>query len=90
MVEKNGAVTLSSCFLPCVMPGLVRWAERRQVEILRDGEPPTEEELKLALRAGVRFPERIRIQVQEKIPMPDLGGSASWRGAVAWALSRRV
>lgn len=79
MVEKNGAVTLSSCFLPCVMPGLVRWAERRQVEILRDGEPPTEEELKLALRAGVRFPERIRIQVQEKIPMPDLW----WIGQLA-------
>jgi hypothetical protein len=78
LIEKGG-VRFSACLLPCVVPGLVRWAERRQAEVLRDGDALTGEELELAMQAGVRAPERIRIQVQEKIPMPDLW----WIGQLA-------
>lgn len=79
MMDQDREVTLFPCLLPCVMPWLVRWAERRQEEVLRSGEPLTDEELRLAVRAGVRFPERIRIQVCERIPMPELW----WIGQLA-------
>jgi hypothetical protein len=77
-MEKK-RVSLSACILRCVMPCLVRWAEHRQNEVLRDGDVLTDEELELAASAGVRSPERIRIQVREKIPMPDLW----WIGQLA-------
>ncbi|MEM0970937.1 MAG: hypothetical protein AAGJ31_16405, partial [Verrucomicrobiota bacterium] len=56
--------------LPWVMPRLVQWAEVRQEEVLQIGDALTGEELDLAWKAGVKEPERIRIQVEETIPMP--------------------
>lgn len=79
MLPGNVSVTFFPCILPCVMPWLVRWAERCQIEVLRDGDMLTDEELELARCAGVRFPERIRIQVKQKIPMPELW----WIGQLA-------
>lgn len=67
-------VTIAPCLLPCVLPWLVRWAERRQTEVLRMGAALNEEELALASFAGVRHPEKIRVEVTDRIPMPELWG----------------
>jgi hypothetical protein len=56
--------------LALLLPGVVRWAERRAAEVMRVGVPLSEEETELARRAGVKEPQRIRIEVRERIPMP--------------------
>jgi len=57
-------------FLPLALPPLVRWAERLEEDVCRTGQALDEDELVLAREAGVQCPDRIRVAVRERIPLP--------------------
>ncbi len=54
--------------LPLFLPLVVRWAEREQEFILKNGVPLGEASLSDALAMGVTHPERIRLLKVERIP----------------------
>jgi len=56
--------------MPVVLPAVVRWAEARQAEVLRDGVPLNDEELATAKRMGVKDPYKIRLLRVVQVPMP--------------------
>jgi hypothetical protein len=53
-----------------LLPLAQRWAEEQAAGILRAGRPLTANEVSLATRVGVRRPERVRIDVVDRIPVP--------------------
>lgn len=57
--------------LPKILPLAVAWAEARSAEILRHGEPLTPAERDLATRMGVSVPDKIRLQLVDRLPAPD-------------------
>jgi hypothetical protein len=57
--------------LPTIVPLAVTWAKERSAEILLNGEPLTVGEYELAKRMGVSQPERIRIQMVDRLPRPE-------------------
>jgi hypothetical protein len=57
--------------LPVLLPSAIAWAEEESARALRAGEPLSREERDLALRAGVEFPERVRIRRVVSLPEPD-------------------
>lgn len=56
--------------LPALNPLAVRWANRQQLLILRDGIPLTDQEREIAGEMGVQQPERVRLLQVPLIPMP--------------------
>ena len=70
-------------FLPLVMPVIVRWAERAEERILRDGEPLASDNLRDAIAMGVGRPKKIRLLRVDHVPVPGepfLGWIASKTG----------
>jgi len=57
--------------LPLVLPIVHAWAEKQHSIILEEGIPLTESQLDDARRAGVAFPEKIRISPVEELPQPE-------------------
>lgn len=49
----------------------VAWYDKSEGEMLAQGRPLTPAELKMAARIGVANPEKVRIVVLEKFPMPE-------------------
>jgi len=56
--------------LPLLLPLIVRWAEREQKYILKNGVPLLEPSLSDAVAMGVMHPERIRLLKVDRIPTP--------------------
>lgn len=52
-------------------PAVVRWVEAREAEILRSGQPLDAKMQEVARAVGVREPERVRLALVERIPLPD-------------------
>ena len=57
--------------LPTIVPLAVSWAKEHSAAIHSEGEPLTVEEYELANRMGVSQPQRIRIQIVDRLPVPD-------------------
>src|SRR5271154_5563065 len=57
--------------LPLILPIVHVWAEKQEVLILQKGKPLTEPQSADARRAGVTYPEKIRVLRVEKLPQPD-------------------
>lgn len=57
--------------LELLLPKAVAWAEQQERKILAAGIPLSTAEIGLALRMGVRMPERIRIQTVVEFPRPE-------------------
>ena len=56
--------------LPTLLPLATRWLQDREAEILAHGTPLSPEQRQDAEAAGVRSPEKIRLQVIREIPLP--------------------
>jgi hypothetical protein len=57
--------------LPALVPRAIGWAEHQSQVAIERGLPLQEPGLALALRVGVRQPERIRVSVVDRLPIPD-------------------
>jgi len=57
--------------LPIVLPIVQEWAEKQESLILKDGMPLSEFQMTDARRAGVKYPEKIRIKRVDQLPLPD-------------------
>ena len=56
--------------LPKLLPLAAQWVQNQEAEILTHGTPLTLEQQMDAKAAGVRSPDKIRLQVVHGIPMP--------------------
>lgn len=54
-----------------LMPLAAQWAKRQEAYILKHGVPLTADQTADARRAGVSEPERVRVLVVDRIPLPD-------------------
>lgn len=54
-----------------IMPLACHWVQMREKEILDKGIPLTEDLIKSAKNLGVNHPDKVRIMLVNKIPMPD-------------------
>ena len=54
-----------------ITPLAIDWARARSAEILKIGESLTPTEIELANQMGVNRPELIRLQMVERLPMPE-------------------
>jgi hypothetical protein len=52
-------------------PHACEWAKTQEASILQHGAPLTADQIADARRAGVREPERVRVFVVSRIPLPD-------------------
>ena len=57
--------------LPLILPIAQAWAEKQQIITLQEGSPLKESEMDDARRAGVVFPEKIRVARVEMLPHPE-------------------
>jgi hypothetical protein len=57
--------------LPQITPLAIAWAQARSAEILKIGESLTPREIELASQMGVNRPELIRLQMVDRLPMPE-------------------
>lgn len=57
--------------LPQITPLAVDWAQARSAEILAVGEALTSKEIDLATQMGVNRPDLIRLQLVDRLPMPE-------------------
>jgi hypothetical protein len=57
--------------LPLLLPIAAAWVEKQEIIISERGTPLNETELTDARRAGVIFPEKIRVLRVEKLPQPE-------------------
>lgn len=62
---------LSGTLLQTLLPLACAWAEEQEAIILRDGVALTPSQVADARRIGVARPERVRLRVVERIPMPE-------------------
>jgi hypothetical protein len=56
--------------LPILLPKAVKWAEMQQLGILESGRSLTPDEISTAQAVGVKRPEKIRIKMVSRIPVP--------------------
>lgn len=54
-----------------ILPKAVAWVELQEKKILAGGVPLTVAEIGLALRMGVRAPEKVRLQIVSQFPQPE-------------------
>ena len=64
--------------LPTLLPGAIAWAEARAARAAEVGESLTPLEQDMARLLGVAEPERVRVEIVERLPLPD---DAALRGA---------
>jgi hypothetical protein len=57
--------------LPLLVPAAIAWAENQSKIVIEEGDALKEQGLALARRVGVRQPERIRVGVVDRVPLPD-------------------
>jgi hypothetical protein len=57
--------------LPALLPRAVAWAEAQSRSVLERGSPLKAADLALARRVGVWRPEKIRVSVVDRMPVPD-------------------
>lgn len=57
--------------LPALLPRIIAWAEAEEQRVLAAGSALDIHGQALARSVGVRYPERIRIQITETLPIPD-------------------
>ena len=57
--------------LPNLLPAAIGWVEQQSEQILENGSPLGDKELRLASAVGVAHPEKIRIQIVPGLPLPD-------------------
>lgn len=57
--------------LPKLLPGAIAWAEARAARAAEVGEPLTSLERDLARSVGVAEPERVRVEIVERLPLPE-------------------
>lgn len=51
-------------------PSLARWSETREASILKKGQPLPDSLLHFAKDLGIHDPENLRVELQQKIPVP--------------------
>lgn len=56
--------------LPQLLPSAIAWAENEALRVATSGRSLSTDEIALALKVGVTRPELIRIQVCDRLPMP--------------------
>jgi hypothetical protein len=56
--------------LPKLLPSASEWVRQQEIIILQNGLPLTDDYLRMAELAGVRFPQKIRIREVLSIPLP--------------------
>jgi hypothetical protein len=56
--------------LELALPLVVRWARRRESEILRHGVGLTQRQLDDAAEVGVAHPDRVRVLIVSRVPFP--------------------
>ncbi len=57
--------------LEALLPLAAAWVEQEEARILRDGAMLTDAQLADARAVGVRFPERVRVLIVARVPMPE-------------------
>lgn len=57
--------------LPALLPAAVAWAMLQERAAISGGEPLTPDGLRIARRAGVLVPGRIRVRTVDALPVPD-------------------
>ena len=57
--------------LPALAPRAVAWAQKMEVDSLRNGAPLSPAVLRLARELGVRDVARVRLVVVDRVPMPE-------------------
>jgi len=57
--------------LPLLLPAVYIWAEKQESLILAEGSPLTESKMIDARRAGVTYPDKIRVSRVKELPQPD-------------------
>jgi hypothetical protein len=70
LVSGQGPIDLAAA-LPALLPRAVAWAEAQARSALDAGAPPDAAAQALARSVGVTSPERIRVRVVDRIPLPD-------------------
>ena len=73
-------------------PLAYQWAKRQEAYILQHGAPFAAHQLADAGRAGVKNPDRVRVRVVDRIPLPDDGelAEAARRAQIITDASRGV
>ncbi|PTY00006.1 hypothetical protein DB346_19560 [Verrucomicrobia bacterium LW23] len=61
---------IPSTGLELALPFVVRWARRREADIIRHGAALTQRQLEDARDVGVTHPERIRVMMVSAVPFP--------------------
>lgn len=59
-----------AAFLPQLLPAAIAWAEARSAQILQEGRALDATGVRLARAVGVARPELVRVQVVDRIPVP--------------------
>ena len=54
-----------------IAPAAIRWAQSRSEEAVAQGAPLSPRLVEIARQVGVRHPDRVRIQVVDRIELPD-------------------
>jgi len=57
--------------LPQLLPRAIAWADARAAQVASSGRSLDDDEVQLARRAGVAFPERVRVALVDALPMPE-------------------
>jgi len=57
--------------LPKILPGAIGWAEGRAAQAAQVGEALTPLEQDMARSVGVVQPERVRVEIVERLPLPE-------------------
>lgn len=69
-MAANGPLFDLEAALPRLLPKAIAWADAQQEHALIHGRPLTPRELLLAVAVEVRQPERIRITIVPRLPLP--------------------
>ena len=56
--------------LPALTPRAIAWAEQRASEVAASGDPLSSQDLAIARQVGVLKPEKIRVAVVARLPLP--------------------
>jgi len=70
-VTNDGRTMDLAAAFALLTPRAIRWAEQRACEIAASGEPLAADEIALARSVGVADPERIRVSLLVRLPLPD-------------------
>ena len=57
--------------LPSLLPGAIDWVSTQSNLILKTGRALDQQELMIARDVGVQAPEKVRVQLVSKLPLPE-------------------